>query len=104
MGNGTRVIEGLRQAVAHAKGEATGAREHVVQVPRPTLTPAQVRALRALDALGRTGSRVLAMEIERAPMVAANLANSLVEKRMVDRVEPFGYRNPARWLIHDHAG
>ena len=44
MGNGAGVIEGLRQAVAHAKGEATGAREHVVHVPRPTLTPAQERA------------------------------------------------------------
>jgi putative transcriptional regulator len=36
---GQELIEGLREAVAHAKGEATGAKAHVIQVP-------DVRAIR----------------------------------------------------------
>jgi len=36
---GKELIEGMREAVAHAKGEATGARERVVELP-------DVRAIR----------------------------------------------------------
>lgn len=55
MADGGRIIEGLQQAVAHAKGEATGAREHV------TVSRAELEALRAVAAaaelwrLGRGG-------------------------------------------------
>ena len=36
---GKDLIEGMREAVAHAKGEATGAREHRIELP-------DVRAIR----------------------------------------------------------
>ncbi len=36
---GQDLIEGMREAVAHAKGEATGAREHRIELP-------DVRAIR----------------------------------------------------------
>jgi len=36
---GQELVEGMKEAVAHAKGEATGARERVVELP-------DVRALR----------------------------------------------------------
>lgn len=58
MADGGRIIEGLQQAVAHAKGEATGAREHV------TVSRAELEALRAVAAAARDAAVWLADDIE----------------------------------------
>jgi putative transcriptional regulator len=48
MSNGRKIIEGLQEAVAHARGEQTGTRVSVVHVPRSI----DIRALR--ERLGMT--------------------------------------------------